>query len=172
MLSFEECEPKRPPRWQKFPLASGTEKFDTTIGLDSIVTSTKNTSWRASWHSLRICSSTIITKITYFAILVLGEFRDRHFEHRENRVRAVEGQHVDLTDNRIAQILRRRFLRTVQKLFAVDDLQHAALVGAVAEIHAIALRAGRDRPMQLGRHRAGRSGLLPNQAEVADMNRL
>jgi hypothetical protein len=50
MLSFEECEPKRPPRWQKFPLASGTEKFDTTIGLDSIVTSTKNTSWRASWH--------------------------------------------------------------------------------------------------------------------------
>src|SRR5262249_21423265 len=39
MLSFEECEPKRPPRWQKFPLASGTEKFDTTIGLDSIVTS-------------------------------------------------------------------------------------------------------------------------------------
>src|SRR5262249_16592251 len=111
-------------------------------------------------------------EITYFAILVLGEFRDRHFEHRENRVRAVEGQHVDLTDNRIAQILRRRFLRTVQKLFAVDDLQHAALVGAVAEIHAIALRAGRDRPMQLGRHRTGGTGLLSNQAERADTTRL
>src|SRR5262249_61674972 len=33
-------------------------------------------------------------EITYFAILVLGEFRDRHFEHRDNRVRAVEVQHV------------------------------------------------------------------------------
>src|SRR6516165_8347208 len=85
MLSFEECEPKRPPRWQKFPLASGTEKFDTTIVHD---------------HH----------EITYLAGLVLGEFRDRHFEHRENRVRAVEGQHVELTDNRIAQVLRRRSL--------------------------------------------------------------
>src|SRR5262249_11018643 len=110
-------------------------------------------------------------EITYFAILVLGEFRDRHFEHREDRVRPVEGQHVELTDDRIAQVLRRRLLGTVQKLFAVDDLQRAAFVGAVAELHAFARRAGRNRPVHLGRHRAGGSGLLSNQAEVTDMNR-
>ena len=32
MLSLEECAPNRPPRSQKCPLASGTEKFETTIG--------------------------------------------------------------------------------------------------------------------------------------------
>src|SRR4051812_35621073 len=32
MLSFVECAPNRPPRWQKFPLASGTEKFEPPIG--------------------------------------------------------------------------------------------------------------------------------------------
>src|SRR5262249_5849951 len=111
-------------------------------------------------------------EVTYFAVFVLGEFRDGHLQHRENRVRAIEGQHVELTDNWIAQVLRRRLLRTVQKLLAVDDLQHTALVGAVAEIHAIALRAGRDRPVQLGRYRAAGAGLLADEAEVADMNGL
>jgi hypothetical protein len=32
MLSFDECAPKRPPRSQKLPLASGTLKFETIIG--------------------------------------------------------------------------------------------------------------------------------------------
>jgi hypothetical protein len=53
-------------------------------------------------------------EVAYFAILVLGEFRDRHFQHRENRVRAIEGQHIELTDDRITQVLTCRLLRTIQ----------------------------------------------------------
>jgi len=37
---------------------------------------------------------------------------------------------------------------SVSSFFAVDDLQEAALVGAVSEIDAIAFRPGRDRPVQ------------------------
>ena len=70
----------------------------------------------------------------------------------------------------IAQIVRRRLLRPVEQLVAVDDLQEAALVGAVAEIDPVALRPGRDRPVQFGRHRAGRAGLLAGQAEIADLH--
>ena len=86
-------------------------------------------------------------EITHLAVLVLGEFGNRHLRHRENRVRAVERHHVEPTHNRIAQVLRRRLLRTVEKLFTIDDLQHAALVGAIAEVDPVALRAGRDRRM-------------------------
>src|SRR5260221_7189185 len=32
------------------------------------------------------------------AVLVLGEFRDRHLRHRENRVGAIKRQHVEPTD--------------------------------------------------------------------------
>ena len=52
----------------------------------------------------------------------------------------------------------------LMQLLAVEDLQHAALVGAVAEIDAVALRPGRDAAMQFGRDgRAGRARLLPRQ---------
>ena len=61
MLSLEECAPKRPPRWQKLPLASGTVQFDTIIGRFSIEMSANHTICRASWHSFRIDSSTIMT---------------------------------------------------------------------------------------------------------------
>ena len=33
MLSLEECAPKRPPRSQKWPLASGACKLEITIGV-------------------------------------------------------------------------------------------------------------------------------------------
>src|SRR5262249_13131181 len=80
------------------------------------------------------------------AVLVFDKFRDRHLRNRKNRVGAIKRQHVEPTDYRIAQVLRRRFLWAVEKLFAINDLQNAALVGAVAEIDPVALRAGRNRP--------------------------
>src|SRR5262249_20557998 len=83
----------------------------------------------------------------YLAVLVLSIFPDRHVRHREDRVRAVERQHVESTHDRIAQVLWRRLLWAVEKLFAINDLQNAALVGAVAEIDSVALRPGRNRPM-------------------------
>src|SRR5262249_61268174 len=60
--------------------------------------------------------------------------------------------HGELAHHRIAQVLRRRLLRAVEQLVAIDDLQHAALVGAVAEIDAVALRAGRDRAVRSEEH--------------------
>ena len=172
MLSFEECEPKRPPRWQKLPLASGTVQVDTIIGRFSIVMSANHTICRASWHSFRIASSTIMTMsrlppslslansaigICSIGKVVCAPFQRRHHEPR---------------DLGRAQVVRRRLLRALEQFLAVDDLQDAALVGAVAEIDAVALRPGRDRPVQLGRHRAGRAGLLAGQAEVADLHRM
>src|SRR4030065_184468 len=53
MSSCEECAPNRPPRVQKFPLASGTVQFDTTIGCFSMVESTNHTIWGASPPSSR-----------------------------------------------------------------------------------------------------------------------
>ena len=61
MLSFDECAPKRPPRSQKLPLASGTVQLEIIIGRVSVVTSANHTICRGSAHSLRIASSTIIT---------------------------------------------------------------------------------------------------------------
>src|SRR5258708_26964097 len=48
-------------------------------------------------------------EVTDLAVLVLGEFRNRHVWHRENGVRAVERQQVELTDHRIPQLLVSRF---------------------------------------------------------------
>ncbi len=42
----------------------------------------------------------------------------------------------------------------MEQLVAIEDLEHAALVGAVAEIHPVALRPGGDRPM-------GSAGMVP-----------
>ena len=61
MLSFEECAPKRPPRWQKLPLASGTVQLEIIIGRFSIETSANQIICRGSLHSFRIASSTIMT---------------------------------------------------------------------------------------------------------------
>src|SRR3954470_7819651 len=84
---------------------------------------------------------------------------------------ADERVHHELADFRIAQILWRRLLRAFQELLTIDDLQNAALAAAVAEINAVD-GWHRDRPMQLGRHRAGGARLLTRQAEIADLHRL
>src|SRR5262249_33699553 len=55
---------------------------------------------------------------------------------------------------------------------AIDDLQHAAFVRTVAEIDTVGLRTERDHAVQLGRHRAGRPRLLPDQAEQPDPRRM
>ena len=85
---------------------------------------------------------------------------------------AVEGRHRQPRDFRKAQIFRRRLRRSVDQLVAIDDLQQAALVGAVAEIDPVAFGAGRDRPVQFGRHRAGRARLLAGQPEIPDLDRM
>ena len=79
---------------------------------------------------------------------------------------------VEPGDLRREQVLGRRIFGAVEQLLAVDDLKHAVGIDAVAEEHAVALRAGRDRAVQRDRHRAARAGLLADQAEVADEDRL
>src|SRR6202795_247642 len=110
--------------------------------------------------------------VAHRALRALGEFGDWHFRHRERGVRAVEWRHVEPADFGIAQIFRRRLLRPVEELVAVDNLHDAAFVGAVAEIDAVAPRAERDRAVQLGRYRPGGAGLLAGQAEIADLDRM
>ncbi len=46
------------------------------------------------------------------------------------------------------------------------------LIGAVGEDDAVILHAGRDHAVQIGRHRAGRAGLLADQTELADFHGL
>ena len=87
-------------------------------------------------------------------------------------MRAVAGHQVEPRNLWVKQVLARRLLGAVQQLVAVDDLQHAVFVGAVAEIHAVAFRAGGDRAVQRDRDRARCAGLLPGQAERADKHRL
>src|SRR5207245_3452287 len=61
-FSFDEWVPKRPPRPQKLPLASGTVQLDTPNGFDSVVMSAIHTICRVSRHSLVIASSVMTTK--------------------------------------------------------------------------------------------------------------
>src|SRR5580704_6020345 len=79
---------------------------------------------------------------------------------------------MENTDFRIFQVFRRRLLRPLQQLLPVDDLQLAALVGAVAEIDTVAGRTQRYRSVQLGRNLAGGSRLLADEAEIADLDRI
>src|SRR3954447_14217073 len=76
------------------------------------------------------------------AVLVLGEFRNRHLQHREYGVRTVERKHLDAADLGMTEMVRCRLFGAREQLLAVDDLEHAPFVGAVAEIDPIALRAG------------------------------
>src|SRR5262249_35286756 len=87
-------------------------------------------------------------------------------------MRALQRRHVELADHRIAQVLRSRLPRPGQKLFPIDDLQHAALVGAIAEIDTVAARAGRDHAVQLGGHGAARPRLLARETVFANLYRL
>ena len=72
MFSFEEWVPKRPPRLQKSPDASGTIQVATDTGRFSTVTSTNQTNCRGSSHSFLICSSVMTTKLRTLPILSLA----------------------------------------------------------------------------------------------------
>ena len=63
-------------------------------------------------------------------------------------------------------------MRSGKELRAVHDLQHPGLVGAVGEVDAVPLDAGRNRAVQVGGRFAGGTGLLADQAEVADQHRV
>src|SRR6185437_987617 len=59
-----------------------------------------------------------------------------------------------------------------EQLLAIDDLQDAALVRAVAEVDAVRLRSHRDRSVQLYGRLARGTGLLSGEPEVADELRM
>src|SRR6266540_7269691 len=69
-FSFEECEPKRPPRLQKPPGDSGTLKVAMPTGTFSSVTSTIHAIWRGSRHSLTSSSFTTTTMSRQMAWIV------------------------------------------------------------------------------------------------------
>src|SRR5262249_27183824 len=52
------------------------------------------------------------------------------------------------------------------------DLKNPTVERSISEIETIALRSGRDRAVQVRRHRAGRARLMAGQPEVADLHRL
>ena len=87
-------------------------------------------------------------------------------------MRTVVRHHVKTRNLRVQEIRRRRLFRPVQKFFAIDDLQDAALIGAVAEIDAVTLRSRRHHAVQRHRYRPVRAGLLPRQTKVADEHRV
>src|ERR1700716_3432227 len=93
MFSLDECVPKRPPRAQKLPVASGTVQLATPIGRASLVISAIQSICRASAHSFTSDSSTMATKSRGPAILVARELADVHFQQRKNRVRSDIGRH-------------------------------------------------------------------------------
>src|SRR5438105_3734976 len=82
-------------------------------------------------------------EIPRLAEMISGELRYIDAEHGKCRVRTVHRRQVETRDLRAQQILRRRLLRALQQLLAIDDLQHAVGVGAIAEVDAIAPGAGR-----------------------------
>ena len=172
VLSFAECAPKRPPRVQKFPLASGTLKFDTTIGRDSTVASTKNTIWRVSrsWHSLTSDSLTIMTMSRMPPARSLANSAIFTLPSGMAVCAPLSGSRSRRPISGYFRFSAVGCLRAVQQFLAVDDLQHAALVGAIGEIDAVALRPRRERAMQFGRHRSGGAGLLSGQAELSDLS--
>src|SRR6185369_9911790 len=102
--------------------------------------------------------------------LVLRELGEVQAEHRQRGVHAVVDGEVHAPDLRGEQVRRGRLVRPGEELRPVDDLQHAGLVRAVGEVDAVALDAGGDRSVQVGRHVAARAGLLPDEAEVADQH--
>ena len=111
-------------------------------------------------------------EIAQGALRVFCELGQGHAQERQRGVRAVGGLQIEPAHLRIEQVLVGRLLGAVQELLAVDDLQHPVLVRAVAEIDAVALGAGGDGAVQIGRRLPGRSRLLPGQPEIADEHRL
>ena len=194
MFSFDECVPKRPPRPQKLPLASGTVQVDDAerLRLDGDVDDPHHlpvlealVGERLADNSDEVASCLRSLRLRIVVIVLdaggrgrawpqflICEFRQHHAEQRKRRVRAGVRREIEPGDLRIHQIRVGGILRSVQQLVAIDDLHDAVAAGAVAEVDAIALRSRRDRAVQIGRHRTGRAGLLSRQAEVADEHRL
>src|SRR2546430_12443247 len=63
--SFDECVPKRPPRPQKFPLASGTVQLDTPNGFDSVVMRSEEHTSELQSQSNLVCRLLLEKKKTY-----------------------------------------------------------------------------------------------------------
>ncbi len=171
-FSFEECVPKRPPRPQKLPLASGTVQFDTPNGFDSAVMSAIHTICRASRHSLAVDSLVITRKSRTPASVLPAELGNFHAQHRKHRVRADVRRQVEPADLRIQQILVGRLLRTVQQLLAIDDLDDCLRPTCRSRSTRGCRSVRGNRAVQASRRRAHAAGLLSGQPEIADEHRL
>src|SRR5205823_11422877 len=90
----------------------------------------------------------------------------------EGRVCAGLGRKLELSNLRIHEIFIGWRGRAGEKLRAVDDLHHAVLVGAIAEIDAVVRGPSRNRTVKLLRGRPRRIRLLSGQAKVTDEYRL
>ncbi len=101
-------------------------------------------------------------------LAVLGELRDLHAQDGKRGVRAELRREIEARDLRIDEVPGRGLLRTVQELFAVDDLQHALAVRPIGEIDAVAPGTRGDGAVQGARHGPARAGLVPGQPEIAD----
>ena len=80
-------------------------------------------------------------KISYEAVLLLGELGELHLEKWERHFCANVRRQVDPSHHRIAQVFVGRFPGAVQQFFPIDDFHNAIPVIAVGEIDTIALRA-------------------------------
>jgi hypothetical protein len=89
-----------------------------------------------------------------------GELGDLDLAERHGGVRVAHRVHVETADLGWFRVLRRRLLRSIQKLRAIDDLQNAALVDAIREIEPVAVLPVETAPWSplgsTGRRAAGR----------------
>ena len=152
--------PNRPPCVQKSIVLSLIVHVETPSGIDSVVMSKNLTICRGCWHSLSVVSAVTrdeIPHLTHFEIRIFGR---RHAQQRERRMRADVRRKIHARYLRIGQIRVGWILGAVQKLFAVENLQHSASRRAIRQVKAIAFRSGRHRAMQIAGHRPGGAGLL------------
>src|SRR5438105_7521343 len=73
---------------------------------------------------------------------LICKFAEVDAEQRKRRVGSRVRRKIEPGNLRIKKIRLCWFLWALQKFFAVDDLDDAARTGAIAEVHAIALRSG------------------------------
>src|ERR1700730_16739284 len=181
MFSLDECVPKRPPRAQKLPLASGTVQLATPIGRASLVISAIQSICRASVHSFTSDSSTMATKSR--ALPSLSRANSPMFIFSSGK--AVCAPTLDGIVSRPTSGNCRLAGGGSTEAEARDVHSHThgnprppthtvsepSLVGAVAEVHSVCRRACRDRAVQLNGCLAGGAGLLAGEAEVANKTR-
>src|ERR1035437_5963617 len=86
-------------------------------------------------------------EIALALIYIFLEIWQVHPEHGKRRVRANIRRQFELGDDGRFEVRFGGFLRTMDQLVAVEDLDHAILGGAVADVYTVALGSGGHHPM-------------------------